>query len=224
MLLNHTSFYRTIFLMSLDRTSFYWIIRHSIGSYTSCHWIRLHFIGSYVYLLDRIFYVIGSGFMSLQHIILSGNHIHVIGSIFMSLDRRPFDRTIHVMPLDRTSCHWIRNVIPSGQRLIEKGLFPRKLFQIRDSKHGAHLQGQHRTTQELIESSIITVLLDVLHQLASNADLDYDLYKVEWLCSLVVRLGGMFEQALLPNLRQAHDLISLMIRHNEESSVTGNKG
>lgn len=171
--------------------------------------------------------------MSLQHIILSGNHIHVIGSIFMSLDRRPFDRTIHVMPLDRTSCHWIRNIIPSGQRLIEKGLFPRKLFQIRDSKHGAHLQGQHRTTQELIESSIITVLLDVLHQLASNADLDYDLYKVEWLCSLVLRLGGMFEQALLPNLRQAHDLISLMIRHNEESSdvhnnrtmiVTGNKG
>ena len=125
MLLNHTSFYRTIFLMSLDRTSFYWIIRHSIGSYTSCHWIRLHFIGSYVYLLDRIFYVIGSGFMSLQHIILSGNHICVIGSIFMSLDCRPFDRTIHVMPLDRTSCHWIRNVIPSGQRLIERCFSPR---------------------------------------------------------------------------------------------------
>lgn len=46
-------------------------------------------------------------------------------------------------------------------------------------------------------------------------------------------LRGTFEEALLPNLRQAHDLISLsMIRHNEESSdvqnnrpmiVSGNK-
>ena len=56
---------------------------------------------------------------------------------------------------------------------------------------------------------------------------------MEWLCSLVLRLGGTFEEALLPNLRQAHGLISLMIRHNEESSdvhdnrpmtVTGHKG
>lgn len=72
-----------------------------------------------------------------------------------------------------------------------------------------------------------------MNQLATNADLDYGLYKVEWLCSLVLRLGGTFEEALLPNLRQAHDLLSLMIKHNEESSdvnnnrpmiVTGSKG
>jgi len=90
MLLNHTSFYRTVFFMSLDRTLFYWII--------------------YIILLDHILHVIGSDFVSLQHIILSGSHIRVIGSKFMSLDRSPFDRTIHVMLLDRTSCHWIRNV------------------------------------------------------------------------------------------------------------------
>ena len=72
----------------------------------------------------------------------------------------------------------------------------------------AHLQGQHRTTQELIESNIKTVLLDLLNQLASNEDLDYGLYKVEWLCSLVLRLGGTFEQALLPNLHQARSSIS----------------
>ena len=60
------------------------------------------------------------------------------------------------------------------------------------------------------------------HQLASSTDLDYGLYKVEWLCSLVLRFGGTFEEALLPNLRQAHDLISLMIRHNEESSDVHN--
>ena len=54
-----------------------------------------------------------------------------------------------------------------------------------------------------------------------------------YVCLLVLRLGGTFEAALLPKLRQAHDLISLMIRRNEESShvhnnrpmiVTGNEG
>ena len=97
----------------------------------------------------------------------------------------------------------------------------------------AHQQGQHPTAQELVESNIKTVLLDVMNELATNADLDYGLYKVEWLCSLVLRLGGTFEESLLPNLRQAHDLLSLMIKHNEESSdvhnnrpmmVTGRKG
>ena len=72
-----------------------------------------------------------------------------------------------------------------------------------------------------------------MNQLACNADLDYGLYKVEWLCSLVLRLGGTFEAALRPDLCQAHDLILLMIRRNEESShvhnnrpmiVTGNIG
>ena len=138
------------------------------------------------------------------------------------------------------SCHWIElHVIGSetsvhrDSGLMKEVCLPERFSRYVTANMAAHLQGQHRTTQELIESSIKTVLLDVLHQLASNADLDYGLYKMEWLCSLVLRLGGTFEQALLPNLCQAHDLISLMIRHKEESSdvhndrpmiVTGNKG
>ena len=57
----------------------------------------------------------------------------------------------------------------------------------------ALLQGQHRTAQELIENNVKTVLLDVMNQLASSTDLDYGLYKVEWLCSLVLRLRGTFD-------------------------------
>lgn len=127
--LNHTSFYPTIYFMSLDWASFYWIICHSIGLYT-------YVIGSDFILLDHtsfyriIYFVIGSSFMSLQRIILPENHIRVIESKFVSLDRRPFDGTIYVMPLDRTSRHWIRNVIPSGQQLIEKKVVSQNAFQI----------------------------------------------------------------------------------------------
>ena len=38
--------------------------------------------------------------------------------------------------------------------------------------------------------------------------------KVEWLCSLILRLEGMLEEVLLPNLLQARHLISLMINQN----------
>ena len=64
-----------------------------------------------------------------------------------------------------------------------------------------HFSRVTRTAQEqLITSNIKTVLLDVMNQLAFNADLDYGLYKLQWLCSLVLRLRGTFIEALLPNL------------------------
>ena len=64
-----------------------------------------------------------------------------------------------------------------------------------------HFSRVTRTAQEqLITNNIKTVLLDVMNQLAFNADLDYGLYKLQWLCSLVLRLRGTFIEALLPNL------------------------
>ena len=83
------------------------------------------------------------------------------------------------------------------------------------SKTAALVQGQQQTAQELIENNIRTVLLDVINRLNSNTGLDYSLYQVEWLCSLVLRLGGMFEETLLPNLLQARHLLSLIM--NEDS-------
>ena len=110
-------------------TPFHWIIHHSIRQHTSCHWMGLHFIRSYVILTYHIFYVIGLGFMSLQRIILPENHICVIESKFMSLDRRPFDGT--------TSCHCIElHVIGSetsfhrASSLLKKRLSPRMLFRL----------------------------------------------------------------------------------------------
>ena len=82
------------------------------------------------------------------------------------------------------------------------------------SKIAALVQGQHQTAHELTENNIETVLLDVINQLNSNTGLDYSLYKVEWLCSVVFRLKGMFEETLLLNLLQARLLISLIINDN----------
>ena len=137
--LNHTSFYPTIYFMSLDRTSFYWIIRHSIGLDTSCHLIGLRFIGSYV--IHSFIHSFIRASCNCHTSFCQKTKFVLLKTKFMSLDRRPFDRTLYVMPPDRTSCHWIRNVIPSGQRLIEKVLFPRVLFQIRNSKYGGSLAG-----------------------------------------------------------------------------------
>ena len=132
--LNHTSFYPAIYFMSLDRTSFYWIIRHSIGLYTSCHWSDFILLDhtSLIHSFIRASCNCNTSFCQKTTFVL-------LKTKFTSLDRRLFDRTIYVMPLDRTS--WIRNVIPSGPRLIEKSLFPRVLFQIRNSKYGGSPAG-----------------------------------------------------------------------------------
>ena len=76
-------------------------------------------------------------------------------------------------------------------------------------------EGQHQTVRELIVNNVKTVLVDVINRLNSNTGLDYSLYKVEWLCSLILRLGGMFEEELFPNLLQARHLILQMV--NEDS-------
>ena len=90
-LLDHTSFFRIIYFMSLEQTS--------------CHWIGLHVIGSDFMSLDRT-PVIGSDFMSLDRTLCHWIELHVIGSDFMSLDRTPVIGS-DFMSLDRTLCHWI---------------------------------------------------------------------------------------------------------------------
>lgn len=96
--LDHTSFYPTINVMSLDRTSRHWIGLHVIGSdfmsldWTSCHWIRLHVIGLTLTSLDWTSY----------HWI----DPHIIGLDFMSLDWPSYHwTTLHVAGSD--SYHWI---------------------------------------------------------------------------------------------------------------------
>ena len=106
--------------MSLDWTSCHWIVRHSIGSYTSCHWIGLHFIGSYVILLDYILHFIRSDFMSLQHIILSKNHIDVL--LNLNSCHWIVDHSIELS----ASCHWIELHVIGSETSFDRASGPLK--------------------------------------------------------------------------------------------------
>ena len=103
------------------------------------------------------------------YIVLSDYILHVVGSGVILFDRTSFYRIIYFMWLDRTSCHWIRYVIRSGQRLFKKVCFPECFSRYVSANMAAHVQGQHRTAQEqLTASDIKTVLLGVMDQLASR--------------------------------------------------------
>ena len=94
----------------------------------------------------------------------------------------------------------------------------------------ASREGQ-QTTLQLIQNNVKVALNNVLNRLNSVENLDYCLYKVEWLCTFILRLGGRLEEVLLPNLLEARHLISTMNENpfdGEGNTValimTGNKG
>ena len=185
--LNHTSSYRIVYFMSLDRTSFcliirhsiglyfmsldrtsfYWIRRHSIGLHISCHWIRRHFIGSNVILSDYIScHWIGRHFIG-SEVILSDYILHVTGSNVILLDRTSFYRIIfHVIGSEK--------------------LFGRASGFLKKKANTCRVNNNKRTTYSKQHKNGTS--WHVMNELASNADVDCGVYKLELLFSLVLRL------------------------------------
>ena len=67
-------------------------------------------------------------------------------------------------------------------------------------------EGQHQSPLELITQNVRSMLADVLNKLECgdvDHSIDFARYRVEWLCSVLVRLGGSLEENLLPRLREA---------------------
>ena len=65
-------------------------------------------------------------------------------------------------------------------------------------------EGQHQSPLELITQNVRSILADALNKLeCGDVDHSIDLsrYRVEWLCSVLVRLGGSFEENPLPRVR-----------------------
>ena len=77
--------------------------------------------------------------------------------------------------------------------------------------------GQHRTPLELISQNLRSVLIDVLNKLECgdvDNSIDFARYRVEWLCSVILRLGGSLEQSLLSHLQEAQQLLAILDMDN----------
>ena len=67
-------------------------------------------------------------------------------------------------------------------------------------------EGQHQSPLELITQNVRGILADVLNKLECgdvDRSIDFARYRVEWLCLVLVRLGGSLEENLLPLLQEA---------------------
>ena len=65
-------------------------------------------------------------------------------------------------------------------------------------------EGQHQSPLELITQNVRSILADVLNKLKCgdvDHNIDFARYRVEWLCSVLVRLGGSLEENLPPRVR-----------------------
>ena len=62
------------------------------------------------------------------------------------------------------------------------------------------MEGQHQSPFELITNNARSILRDVVNKLESgdvDNNIDFIRYRVDWLCSLLLRLGGNLE-SLMP--------------------------
>ena len=76
-------------------------------------------------------------------------------------------------------------------------------------------EGQRQSPLELITQNVRSILADVLNKLESgdvDHSIDFARYRVEWLCSVLVRLGRSLEENLLPRLQEAQQLLAILDR------------
>lgn len=84
------------------------------------------------------------------------------------------------------------------------------------------MEGQHQSPLELVTSNLRAVLNDVINKLESryySSNIDYVRYKIDWICTLLVRLGGTLEESVLPYLQEAAWMLAVIDQENDESSI-----
>ena len=84
------------------------------------------------------------------------------------------------------------------------------------------MEGQHQSPLELVSSNLRAVLNDVINKLESrhySSNIDYVRYKIDWICTLLVRLGGTLEESVLPYLLEAAWMLAVIDQENDESSI-----
>ena len=113
------------------------------------------------------------------------------------------------MSLDRTSFYWI------GRHSIGLYWIGSDVMSLDQKRHSI---GPAAFWKKFVSQSATLDTCQQIWRLTCRVNIEHGLDKLDWLCSLVLRLRWTFEEALLPNLCQAHDLISLTISHKEESA------
>ena len=109
------------------------------------------------------------------------------------------------MSLDRTSFYWI------GRHSIGLYWIGSDVMSLDQKRHSI---GPAAFWKKFVSQSATLDTCQQIWRLTCRVNIEHGLDKLDWLCSLVLRLRWTFEEALLPNLCQAHDLISLTISHN----------
>lgn len=80
------------------------------------------------------------------------------------------------------------------------------------------MEGQHQSPVHLVSMNVRSVLNDVINKLQSDdysSNIDFARYKIDWLCTLLLRLGGPLEDSLLGYLLEAQRTLSLLDMDDE---------
>ena len=75
------------------------------------------------------------------------------------------------------------------------------------------MEGQHQSPFELVSTNISAVLNDVINKLQCrdySVSIDFARYKIDWLCALLLRVGGNLEDSLLRYLLEAQRMLSII--------------
>lgn len=80
------------------------------------------------------------------------------------------------------------------------------------------MEGQHQSPFELVYANVKGVLNDVISKLEGqdcSNKIDFAQYKIDWICALLLRMGGTLEHSLLPCLLQAQQILSLIDKNED---------
>ena len=75
------------------------------------------------------------------------------------------------------------------------------------------MEGQHQSPFELVSTNIRAVLNDVINKLQCrdcSVNIDFARYKIDWLCALLLRVGGNLEDSLLRYLLEAQRMLAII--------------
>ena len=81
------------------------------------------------------------------------------------------------------------------------------------------MEGQHQSPFQLVSVNIGAVLSDVINKLESaeySNNIDFARNKIDWVCALLLRVGGALEDSLLRSLLEAARMLSTIDKDSND--------